>query len=218
MAIPHGLRAACASSTAAHVNGLLAICCAVCITAAFAAAASRSASVYGVTLRFGHPLALWALLTTVVCQTWFALNTEGAVSLIGMLALASAGVSAVSDWQTGYVFDVVTIAAFAGMAALSALCGAGQTVVLGALTVGGVLAFLHLITLGRGIGLGDAKLGCCIGALLGVSRGLMCLNVAFLLGGTIAATLLATKRARFGNEMRFAPFLAIAMGTVLLCR
>jgi leader peptidase (prepilin peptidase)/N-methyltransferase len=68
--------------------------------------------------------------------------------------------------------------------------------------------------LGRGLGLGDAKLACCIGAALGPSDGLASLGIAFVLGGAYAGFLLVSRRGRRSDAVPFAPYLAF--GTVLM--
>lgn len=75
---------------------------------------------------------------------------------------------------------------------------------------------LYALTHGRGLGLGDAKLACCIGAATGAANGLESLGTAFVLGGTYAAYLLASKRARRKDELRFAPYLAAGLAAVAL--
>lgn len=75
---------------------------------------------------------------------------------------------------------------------------------------------LYALTHGRGLGLGDAKLACCIGAATGAANGLESLGTAFVLGGTYAAYLLASKRACRKDELRFAPYLAAGLAAVAL--
>ncbi|MDQ6943875.1 MAG: prepilin peptidase, partial [Candidatus Eremiobacteraeota bacterium] len=82
----------------------------------------------------------------------------------------------------------------------------------GAYAVGGSLLTLHVLTRGRGLGLGDVKLGTAIGAGFGPAAGLVALGAAFVLGGAFASWLLLTGRARRGDAIRFGPFLAA--GTV----
>jgi len=85
---------------------------------------------------------------------------------------------------------------------------------MGSLTVAGVPALLYLASRGRGIGLGDVKLALCIGAGLGIRGGLLSFAVAFIVGGAAATILLIFGKARRGDEIRFAPF--IAAGTFFI--
>ena len=130
------------------------------------------------------------------------------IALPALVALAGTLVAAVVDARTGLIPDALTRAtaltalgcAFANELAPLA-CG-------GAYAVGGTLLALHLLTHGRGLGLGDVKLGTAIGAGFGPAAGIVALGAAFVLGGTFASWLLLTRRARRGDAIRFGPFLA----------
>ncbi|MBU0569802.1 prepilin peptidase, partial [Patescibacteria group bacterium] len=58
------------------------------------------------------------------------------------------------------------------------------------------LLLIHLITRGRGMGLGDVKLAIALGTWLGLRSGLMWLSSSFIIGGIVALILLLLKRAR----------------------
>jgi prepilin signal peptidase PulO-like enzyme (type II secretory pathway) len=130
------------------------------------------------------------------------------IALPAFVALAGTLAAAVADARSGLIPDALTRTtalaalgcAFAnGLAPLA--CG-------GAYAVGGALLALHLLTRGRGLGLGDVKLGTAIGAGFGPAAGLVALGTAFVLGGAYASWLLFTRRARRGDAVRFGPFLA----------
>ena len=128
----------------------------------------------------------------------------------GAIVLGGVTAAAIADARTGFVFTPVTLAL-----GLSALCaavidGRATTAGTGMLATGGALFALHAVTSGRGIGLGDVRLGCSVGAALGVVPGLIALGWAFVLGGAYGVILLVTRRARPGSEIRFAPFIATA--------
>lgn len=83
----------------------------------------------------------------------------------------------------------------------------------------GLAAFfwlLILITRGRGMGLGDVKLGFLIGLILGWPLTLVAAFLAFLLGGSISAMLLVVGRKRFGETVPFGPFLILGAASALL--
>jgi leader peptidase (prepilin peptidase) / N-methyltransferase len=74
----------------------------------------------------------------------------------------------------------------------------------------GVLGLLWLITRGRGMGLGDVKLGPSLGATLGwlgVDTAALGLVLAFVLGGVISLGLLISKRVDRRTAIPFGPFL-----------
>ncbi|MFH1353735.1 MAG: A24 family peptidase [bacterium] len=82
------------------------------------------------------------------------------------------------------------------------------TALLGMTIGSGVLAFLWLITRGRGIGLGDVKLMLPLGALFGPIGTITLLFPAFISGGAVGAFLLLTGRANMKTPVPFGPFLA----------
>lgn len=126
---------------------------------------------------------------------------------------AGAIVAALIDARTGYIPNAVTrTTSFAALITASA-AGSAVHACAGALSVGGSLAVLYLLTRGRGLGLGDVKLGTAIGSGLGTATGTAALGAAFVIGGAYATWLLATGRARRGDPIRFGPFLAC--GTVI---
>lgn len=81
----------------------------------------------------------------------------------------------------------------------------------------GALAFLWLITRGRGLGLGDVKLMLPLGALFGPTNTLILLFLAFITGGIIGTSLLITGRANMKTPIPFGPFLtAVAILFILI--
>jgi leader peptidase (prepilin peptidase)/N-methyltransferase len=126
-----------------------------------------------------------------------------------LAALAGAFAAAAVDARTGLIPDAITRPASLGALALAAASGAAVAACCGAFAVGGTLLALHLLTGGRGLGLGDVKLGTAIGIGLGAAAGTIALGAAFVAGGAYAAWLLATGRARRGDAIRFGPFLAV---------
>lgn len=126
--------------------------------------------------------------------------------------LGGIAVAAICDARTGRIFAPLTTLLAATTLAAAVLDGRAASAATGALAVGAALFALHALTAGRGIGLGDVRLGIGLGAGLGVAPGLVALACAFVFGGAVAAVLLATGRARRGGTLRFAPYLAA--GTV----
>jgi leader peptidase (prepilin peptidase) / N-methyltransferase len=125
-----------------------------------------------------------------------------------MIVAAAVCVSALTDALTGYVFDTVSITAGVMLLAIAWVLHQLPSAVEGAAVAGGAMFLLYALTLGRGIGLGDAKLACCIGAGLGALPALVSIGAAFVFGGVYAAFLLITRRGSRGDEVRFAPYMA----------
>lgn len=114
-----------------------------------------------------------------------------------------------TDGLTGYVFDdVVGLVLCAELGAALAVGRAAESA-FGAEGTMLVLLCLHLSTRGRGLGLGDVKLGACLGAGLGPVAGLASIGIAFMSAGSYGVFLLVTGRARRDSAIRFAPFLGI---------
>ena len=79
-----------------------------------------------------------------------------------------------------------------------------------------LLLLIHLITRGRGMGLGDVKLAIALGAWLGFEKGLTWLMMSFILGGIVASFLLILRKAKFKSKIAFGPFLIIAFWIMFL--
>ena len=78
------------------------------------------------------------------------------------------------------------------------------------------LLFIHLVTKGRGMGLGDVKLALGMGTLLGLYKGMIWIFASFLTGGVVASILLLTGRAKLKQKIAFGPFLIIGFWIALL--
>lgn len=163
--------------------------------------------------------ALVILTVGMLLQLVVASTSAGAtVTLATVLPLAAVTVCAATDAATGYVLDAVTLPALAGTLILASSQHQLSVAALGAFTAGGVLALLYAVTLGRGLGLGDVKLACCIGAALGGRDALLSLGVAFILGGAYAAFLLLTRRGSRRDTVAFAPYLGAGMAAISIYR
>ena len=125
-------------------------------------------------------------------------------------------VAAVTDARTGLIPDAVTRATALAALGCAMVNGVAPLACAGAYAVGGALLGLHLLTGGRGVGLGDVKLGIAIGVGFGPAGGVFALGAAFVLGGAYATWLLLTGRARRRDTIRFGPFLAAGTAAALV--
>jgi len=130
-------------------------------------------------------------------------------AVLPAIAILETAACGVVDARTGLIPNRITYPAFALLLALAAFDGALPAALLGALCVAGALGLLYGGTRGRGLGLGDVKLGACMGAALGAKLGLVALGSAFIAGGAVGVALLASRRAARGDAMRFGPYLAL---------
>jgi prepilin signal peptidase PulO-like enzyme (type II secretory pathway) len=189
---------------------------AICVNAVFATAGLAAAARYGIRVNLAQGPGLFVLVGSTVAEL-AALTWRGYDASTGLLVLAFGAVAAgaACDAASGYVFDVITLPCLGILLACAAITHAFVQVSLGATVAGGSLALLYALTRGRGLGLGDVKLACCIGAGAGVMGGIEALGIAFTLGGAYAAYVLLTKRGERGDEMRFAPYMAAGMALAL---
>ncbi len=134
-----------------------------------------------------------------------------------VIALVGIGFSAIAYkgygvWGSGYVHSLI------GPYAL--LFGWQEGVLLNRLValVSIIIFFavLLLATKGRGIGLGDVKLGIAISFLLGWPDALFVTATGFVIGGIWGAVVLATGKKSWASTVAFGPFFALATLIVFL--
>lgn len=77
---------------------------------------------------------------------------------------------------------------------------------------------IYILTLGRGMGLGDVKLSLALGSFLSLVGVLNLLLTAFLTGGVVASILLVAGRAKWKQKIAFGPFLIVGFLYVLFIK
>lgn len=166
-------------------------------------------------LEIWRPRCVAIYAVTLLAATWSASRAGGefAIAAVSMV-LAIVAIAAITDMQSGLIFDAITVPALvllilAGVAAHHAALS-----LYGALAGAALPGCLYLLTRGRGIGLGDVKLGACIGAALGSSAVMYAFGLAFVAGAAVGLLLIVTGRASRKTEIRFAPYLALATACV----
>ena len=75
---------------------------------------------------------------------------------------------------------------------------------------------LNLITKGRGMGLGDAKLALFAGSILGLQASTTWLFLSFVTGAVVGVALIVFGKAEFGRNIPFGPFLVAGFFATLL--
>lgn len=159
----------------------------------------------------------WLPFALAACAGAALGSGEPLRALPALTALCGAVVAATIDARTGLIPDPLSAAIALVVLGLACSEGTLPTALAGALAAGGTLLTLHLSTRGRGLGLGDVKLGAAIGAGFGPALGIVAIGTAFVTGALYASWLLVTRRARRGDALRFGPFLAIgAFATALV--
>lgn len=78
------------------------------------------------------------------------------------------------------------------------------------------LLVIHLVTRGRGMGLGDVKLALVGGILLGWPGVLVWLFLSFLIGAVVGVIMIFLGKASFGKQIPFGPFLVVSLIITLI--
>lgn len=73
------------------------------------------------------------------------------------------------------------------------------------------LLVLHIVTLGKGMGLGDVKLGILGGLILGPENTVVWLFLSFISGGLVGVIMIMFKKAKFGKQIAFGPFMVFGL-------
>lgn len=80
---------------------------------------------------------------------------------------------------------------------------------LAAVGAAGFLLFLHVITKGKGMGMGDVKYAVFMGLLLGPEKTVLAFYVAFVSGAIVGLVLMAVKKVKRKSVIPFGPFLIL---------
>ena len=83
-------------------------------------------------------------------------------------------------------------------------------------TAAGLLLVVHLLTRGRGMGLGDIKFAILGGLIVGPRLFLIWLLLAFLTGAAIGIILILGRKAHLKSQIAFGPFLVFAIPLTLV--
>lgn len=145
-------------------------------------------------------------------------GARGRGDFSALVLIACGAVCAISDLQTGYVFDNVLAAALLLLIPAALLTDRIAAAVSGGLICGSLLLLPYVASRGRGIGLGDVKLAALIGFALGPTGAVTAVCCAGVCGGGAAALLLFARKVTRRSTLSFAPFLAIGATFVLALR
>jgi leader peptidase (prepilin peptidase)/N-methyltransferase len=115
-------------------------------------------------------------------------------------------IAAILDFRTGRIPNVVTYTAFIVLVILACMAS-DSAAVLGCVCTTAPLLLLHILTKGKGMGLGDVKFAACIGVAFGPEQGLITLGFAFIAGGLFALYGLISGTFALKSRIPFAPFL-----------
>ncbi|MEK7452424.1 MAG: prepilin peptidase [Patescibacteria group bacterium] len=121
------------------------------------------------------------------------------------------------DLKYKYILDRFTIPAicFAFMANLFVGNITPFSLLLGMIAVGGFFLVQFIVSKGTWVGGGDIRMGVLMGAMLGLSYGLLALFLAYVMGAFVGLILLQLKRVDRKTQIPFGTFLSIATIIVL---
>ena len=123
----------------------------------------------------------------------------------------------VLDWRWYIVPDEVSIPLIIFAFAANIFLGMPLISLLWGMAIGGGLYFLlWSVARGRWVGSGDIRLGLLLGAMLGAKGTLTALFAAYIIGGIVAAILLATGLKKFGSKLPMGTFLTIGAFVALV--
>lgn len=137
---------------------------------------------------------------------------------VGLLLSALAVLVAVTDLTAKIIPNGALLGFGAVLAVAAPLAGGGPlwNHALGALTGGGVLLLLAILTSGRGMGMGDVKLLAVLGWVLGFPGVLLALFLASSAGAAVGLLQRALGRRSKGQTLAFGPCLAAGALTVYM--
>jgi leader peptidase (prepilin peptidase)/N-methyltransferase len=133
---------------------------------------------------------------------------------VPFLLFVSAGIIAVfiTDYENQIILDSIILPLFALSLLLLIFFNPDYTFhnILSAFAGSLFLLILNLITKGKGMGLGDVKLALLGGIILGWPSTSSWLLSSFIIGAFVGLFLVLIKKARFGKNIAFGPFLVIS--------
>lgn len=138
------------------------------------------------------------------------LASQAPMDTAAIVACAALTVSAATDCASGYVYDVVALAAAAWVAIVAIASGTLIPAACGAVIAGSASLAIHAATRRRGLGLGDVKLFALAGAAAGGGAALAVVAAAFVGAACVYGPLLALRRVQRSKAVPFAPFIALA--------
>lgn len=156
----------------------------------------------------GQKLLIYAVLAVICLLTGLYSFPVMKTVFVCLLTLLLA-VQCVIDWRYQLLPDTVTalIAALGLIYNVLVLQNVTEALLGGASGVA-VMLLLYLLSRG-GMGCGDVKLAAALGLCLGLENILLCLLLAFITGGVVAAVLLAVRAKGRQEAMPFGPFLCL---------
>ena len=166
----------------------------------------------------GDPLNFFPLLLFAVAAAGALSVHRAPLGLSAAVTLACVVVCAATDISSGYVYDAVTYVSAALICADAAATGNLLPSIAGAGSVPTVAGGLHLVTSGRGFGLGDVKLLAVVGAGVAAAPALVVLGAAFVGSAAVLSVALLLRRVSSTDRIAFAPFVAAATVGITLAQ
>lgn len=120
------------------------------------------------------------------------------------------------DFKYYLILDKIVYPAIIIVFIINLFLGFGiWSLILGSIFGGGFFFIQYLLTQAKGIGLGDSKLGILLGVMLGWESVILCIFIAYMIGGVVALFLLVFKKKKMTDRLPLAVFLSLA-GIIVL--
>ena len=127
------------------------------------------------------------------------------VSILVLVLVIDLQKMIIPDWS---VLVLVVLTILVELLTFSSFPALGNKI-LAALVASGFLLLLHLITKGKGMGLGDVKLAIFMGLFLGLAKVILALYLAILTGAFLGVIMIGLRKAKFKQQVPFGPFLVL---------
>lgn len=174
---------------------------------------------------FQYPL---VELVTGLLFVFIAWNFGGWSHLLFVLFYCGIGVFLVLVFAYDYLYMMIPDR-FVIPGIVYALLGNGflrtvsvSSTICGIVLIGGFFLVQYLFSRGEWVGGGDIRMGVFMGALLGLSHGVLALFLSYVIGAFVSVLLLVCKRVQkttaipFGTFLTIGTFLSLVMGTELI--
>ncbi|MGE4588501.1 MAG: A24 family peptidase [Acidaminococcaceae bacterium] len=157
------------------------------------------------------------LLTSFLFIQCFAIFGSSVHLFKGLLFTSFLIVISFIDYDTSLIYDKVLLPMAVIGATLNIIIGKIMLIDMFSAAMFGGLIFLMVAIIGKdGFGGGDIKFMACIGLWLGISHTILAIFLSFILGGTVAAFLIAFKIKTISDKFPYGPYIALASFITLL--
>ncbi len=164
------------------------------------------------TLSLEHPIieistGMFYVITWILIPSASVILYWGIVSCAWIIVLSDLRYKLISDYMQLSFFISLLLLKLVERASIFSLLGDCFAGIMVSLPIG----LIFVVSNERAMGLGDVFLAALIGFALGISKGLLALYIAFLLGAVVGVVLLIQQKKGMKSAVPFGPFLLCGM-------